>query len=535
MKQVFKSIFLAGFFIILTNCARTGRPEGGPKDETIPLLVTSEPPYESINFDTDNIRIYFDEYITLNELNKQLVVSPPLKNPPLITPQSSPSKYVNIKILDTLLKNTTYIFNFGNAIQDNNEGNKLESFKYVFSTGSYIDSLILKGKIKDSYLKKTDRNINVLLYKIDSSYTDSIIFKEKPSYVTNTLDTTIFNFSNLRKGKYFMVALKEPANDYLFNPKTDKIGFSIDTIILPRDSIINKSIALFNENLPYTFKRGKEVTKGKIQFGFTGNSKNLKIKILSEVPEDFKSISKYEVDKDTLNYWFTPFETDSLNFIISSGKFKDTTTVFLRKKKLDSLTLTPSINSILHFKDTFYLQSNNPITKLDSSKISLIDKDTLPVNFSSFLSLKENKINIIFDKRPKQSYTLKVLPEAFLDIFSQKNDTLNYSFRTRELDDYGRITLNVINSESENLIIELIDNKEKVIETKFLNTSKKVVFDLLEPKKYSVRAIIDSNKNNKWDTGNFLKKQLPEKIIYYEEDLEVRSNYFVEEIFKIIN
>jgi uncharacterized protein (DUF2141 family) len=534
VKQVFKFLFLAGIFIALTHCARTGRPEGGAKDEMAPLLVTSEPPYESINFDSDNIRIYFDEYITLKDLNKQLVVSPPLKNPSLITPQSAPSKYINIKIADTLLKNTTYIFNFGNAIQDNNEGNKLEIFKYVFSTGSYIDSLLLKGNIKDAYLKETEKSINVLLYKIDSSYTDSIIFKEKPNYVTNTLDTTNFNFSNLEKGNYFLVALKETANDYLFNPKTDKIGFSLDTIVLPRDSIINKSIAIFNENLPYNFKRGKEVTKGKIQFGFEGGVNNLKVKILSETPEDFKSISKYEVDKDTLNYWFTPFQTDSLNLIISSGKDIDTTTVFLRKKKIDSLILSTSISQTLNFKDTFYLESNNPIIQIDTSKISLIDKDTLAVNFSSFLSSKENKIAVIFDTKPKQKYTLKILPEAFSDIFSQKNDTLSYRFGTKGLDDYGRITLNIINSESKNLIIELIDTKEKVIETKFLNTSKKVVFDLLEPKKYTVRAIIDTNKNNTWDTGNFLKRQLPEKIIYYNEELKVRANHFIENTFKVM-
>jgi hypothetical protein len=164
----------------------------------------------------------------------------------------------------------------------------------------------------------------------------------------------------------------------------------------------------------------------------------------------------------------------------------------------------------------------------------LIDKDTLAVNFSSFLSSKENKIAVIFDTKPKQQYTLKVLPEAFSDIFSQKNDTLNYRFRTKELDDYGRITLSIINSESKNLIIELIDTKEKVIETKFLNTSKKVVFDLLEPKKYTVRAIIDTNKNNTWDTGNFLKRQLPEKIIYYNEELKVRANHFIENTFKVM-
>ncbi len=535
MKQVFKLFFLAIFLITFINCARTGRPEGGPKDEDSPLLVTSEPAYETTNFQENEIKIYFNEYITLKELNKQLIVSPPLKNPPLITPQSTPSKNIKIKILDTLLKNTTYIFNFGNAVQDNNEGNKLESFKYVFSTGNYIDSLLSKGKVKDAYLKKADKSINILLYRIDSTYNDSIIYKRKPNYVTSTLDTTLFNFSNLQKGKYFIIALKEPSNDYLFNPKTDKIGFSNDTIILPRDSIIKNTLSLFNETLPYSFKRGKEVTKGKIQFGYTGTQQNLKIKILSKTPENYKSVSKFEIDKDTLNYWFTPFETDSLNFIISTNKKIDTTTVYLRKKKIDSLIINSSTSNILHLRDTFYLESNNPIIKLDSTQFSLFDKDTTKVKFKILNSLKENKTAILFNKKPKQKYSLNILPNAMFDVFSQKNDTLNYKIKTLELDDYGRITLNIVNSKSENIIIELIDNKGKIIERKFLSNSKKIIFDLLEPKKYTVRAIIDSNKNKKWDTGNYLKKIQPEVIVFYEEELEIRGNHYIENTFNIFN
>ena len=125
------------------HCAKKGRPSGGPKDEDAPLFVVANPAHESTNFDKDEIRIYFNEFIKLRDLNKQLIVSPPLnpKNPSLITPQGSPSEYITIKILDTLKKNTTYIFDFGNSVEDNNESNQLERFKYVFSTGNYIDSL----------------------------------------------------------------------------------------------------------------------------------------------------------------------------------------------------------------------------------------------------------------------------------------------------------------------------------------------------------------------------------------------------------
>lgn len=537
VKHLFRFFFYTIILAVIFNCARTGRPDGGPKDEDAPLFVTSNPPYETINFDKKEIKIYFNEYVKLKDLNKQLVVSPPLKNPALITPQGSASKFINIEILDTLVKNTTYIFNFGNAVEDNNESIPLEGFKYVFSTGNYIDSLKSRGTIKDALLDKTPDNINVLLYKIDSSFTDSIIYKKKPNYVTNTLDTTNFNFSNLKKGKYLMVALKETSNDYLFNPKTDKIGFYSDTISLPKDSIIEKPIMLFNEIQPYKFKRGKELSKGKIAFGYEGEVKDFKVEIQSEVPENFKSISKFEVDKDTLNFWFTPFEVDSLNFIVSSASFLDTVTVKLRKKKIDSLIFNSSISGSFHFRDTFFLKTNNPIVKIDTSKITLTDKDTISVPFSSFVVLKENKIALLFDKKQKENYSIKIFPSAFSDIFEQQNDTLNFNLKTKEIEDYGRITLNIVNTASKNLIIELLSGKDKsnLIERKFITASETLQFDLLEPKEYSVRAIIDSNKNNKWDTGNYLQKLLPEQIIYFNTVLKLRANYYLNETFIIQN
>jgi len=530
VKPFFKFLFFSISLLILSNCAKTGTPEGGPKDEDAPLFVTSKPPYKTINFDKKEIELNFNEFIKLKDLNKQLIVSPPLKNPLLVTPQSTASKFLNLKILDTLIENTTYTINFGNAIEDNNEGNKLESFKYVFSTGTYIDSLTTSGTVKDALFSEKLESINVLLYKIDSSFNDSIVFKNKPNYVANTLDTTNFNFTNLKKGKYLMIALQETSSDYLFNPKVDKIGFYTDTITLPKDSIIKKPIVLFKEIQPYQIKRGKEVSKGKIQFGYEGEIKDFKINILSETPKDFKSISRFETNKDTVNYWFTPFEADSLNFTVSNANFIDTLTVKLRKKKIDSLILSASIGGTFHFRDTFFIQGNNPLVKIDTSKITLIDKDTLAVPFVSYMSSKENKIGIIFDKKPVQKYSLKMFPDAITDIYEHKNDTLNFAFTTKEIEDYGRITMNIVNETSTNLIIELLEGKNKdiVVERRFVTDSKDLRFNLLEPKSYYVRAIIDTNKNNKWDTGNYLLKKLPETIIYYSEELEVRANYYLD-------
>ena len=260
--------FLLFAFLVLffSQCAKKGRPGGGPKDEDAPLFVTANPPYESINFDKNEINIYFNEYIKLKDLTKQLIISPPLNpaNPSLISPQGSPSKFINIKILDTLKENSTYIFDFGNSVQDNNESNVLERFKYVFSTGTYIDSLTLEGNVKNAFKSEDLKNIKLLLYRLDSSYSDSAVYKRKPDYVTSSLDTSNYKFSNLRKGNYLLVALNDERSDYLFNPKTDEIGFLNDTITLPRDSIVKDVISIFKEELPYKFKRGKEISKGKL-------------------------------------------------------------------------------------------------------------------------------------------------------------------------------------------------------------------------------------------------------------------------------
>ncbi|AUC86119.1 hypothetical protein CW731_12875 [Polaribacter sp. ALD11] len=530
MKFLYKTLFLLVSIAFIFSCAKTGRPDGGPKDEDAPLFVVSKPPYKTINFKSKEVELTFNEFIKLKDLNKQLVVSPPLKNPLLVTPQGTASKFLKIKILDTLALNTTYIFNFGNAIEDNNESNKLEGFKYIFSTGTYIDSLKTSGTVIDAFFNKKPKKTNIVLYRIDSTFTDSIIYNKKPNYVTTALDTTKFEFTNLKEGKYLLLALEERSSDYIFNPKVDKIGFYADTITLPKDSVITKPIKLFKEIQPYRFNRAKEVSKGKIQFGYEGEIKNLKVELLSKVTDSFKSASRFEMDKDTLNYWYTPIAVDSLNFVVSNDIFLDTVTVKFRKNKLDSLKLSPSTSGTLHLRDTFFIKSNNPIVKIDTSKIIFVNKDTLRVKYSNYISIKENKIGFLFDKNQKENYNLKAFPGGFTDIYNIKNDSINYNFKTVELEDYGRITLNVINTTSKNIIIDLLSGKEnkEIIERKYVNTSETLVFNLLEPKTYTIRAIVDDNNNRIWDTGNYLLKKLPETIIYYKEELKVRANYFLE-------
>jgi len=521
--------FLLFAFLILffSQCAKKGRPSGGPKDEDAPLFVTADPPYESINFDKNEINIYFNEYIKLKDLNKQLIVSPPLNpsNPSLISPQGSPSKFINIKILDTLKENSTYIFDFGNSVQDNNESNTLERFKYVFSTGTYIDSLTLEGSVKNSFKSEDLKNIKLLLYRLDSSYSDSAVYKRKPDYVTSSLDTSNYKFSNLRKGNYLLVALNDKRSDYLFNPKADEIGFLKDTISLPRDSILKDIISIFKEELPYKFKRGKEISKGQLILGYEGKATKINIETLSAVPDNFQTITFPEKDKDTINLWHTPIERDSLIFKVNNNGISDTIVIKLRKKEIDSLKVSPQTIGVLDYKDTLFLSTNNPIIKIDTTKINFIDTDTINILYTPYISKKENKIGFIFQKKFKKTYKLNVYPNALTDIFNTSNDTIISQFKTRSLEDYGEITLDVKNTKKTPVIIQLTDLNDKTIAQEITSVSKNISFKYLNPNRYKIRIIYDTNNNGKWDTGNYLAKKQPELVEYLPEIQEVRANW----------
>lgn len=529
---IFKIIAFIFIVFSLTNCAKSGRPTGGEKDETAPILMSATPPNESTEFDASRIKIYFDEYIKFKDLNKKLIISPPLKNSPDITPVGTASKVIYIKLYDTLKENTTYTINFGNSILDNNEGNMIKSFKYVFSTGKHVDSLKISGDITDAFSRKTDSEILVMLYEIDSTFNDSIIYKEKPTYVTSTLDSTNFELTNLKKGKYLLMALKQPNNNYIYKPKQDKIGFYKEPITLPIDTTFE--ISIFKEILPFKLVRAIETTKGHIVFAYEGDPSNLTVKLLDSITSpSFKPETVFEQGKDTLSYWFQEIERDSLLFEVTNLNFRDTITVKLKSAKKDSLSISRVLSSsTLNPRDTFAIKASIPISKIDVSKIAIFDKDTIAVPFSSSLNPYKNNLYLNFKQQFDQQYQIKLLPNAIYDAFGNTNDTLSYKLLTKKIEDYGTLNLQVSNVTSP-IIIQIITDKDELIASKQISGDQLVSFKNLPPKEYIARAIFDDNANGIWDTGNYLLKIHPEKIIYFNKALKIRANWDYNETFKL--
>lgn len=531
----FVSVLFVGILaFVLLQCAKRGTPSGGPKDTTPPVQVKAEPEGFSTNFTAKKFRIYFDEYIKLQNTQDQLIISPPLQYLPLIQPQGSASKYVEVRIKDTLPENTTYTFNFGQSIVDNNENNPASFLSYVFSTGDYLDSLTLSGNVVDAFNRTPDNFISIMLYAIDTAFTDSIPFKSPPTYITNTLDSlTTFTLQNLKEGSYRLLAIKDEGKNNLFDQAEDKIGFVLDTITLPTDSIY--TLRLFKEIRDFDLIQPSLASGNRIVFGFYGADEKLVIRTLSDLPDTLRTMIAREPGKDTLNYWFTPPMPDSIVFEVRNDarQYIDTFTVKSRSLGPDSLRLDPSHSRRINLQEEFSIASNTPLIKADTSRIQIINQDSVLVPFEAVLDTTKNAVGFKFEKDANSSYTVRLLPETVADFLGGTNDTLFYTISTGSLADYGNLTMNLTGTLDAPVIVQLTDERGTLKREVYRDSLGRVEFNTLEPAIYRVRAIIDENKNRKWDTGSYLKKLQPEAVIYYPQTIDVRANWELEQTFNL--
>lgn len=497
-------------------------------------MVRAEPENMTTHFNSEKIRLYFDELIKLEDVQNQLIVSPPLKHTPVITPQGGANRYIEIQLKDTLLPNTTYTINFGQSIVDNNEGNPQSFLTYVFSTGDYIDSLEVSGVVKDAFNRKADAFISIMLYELDSTYTDSTVYKRPPNYMTNTLDSAIiFKLKNLKAGQYRLFGIKDAGKNNMFDQNTDKIAFLKDTVSLPTDSTY--LLTLFKEVPDFKVPVPSFAASNKISFGYYGDGDKMVIEPLTVLPDSVKTMVRKTPGKDTLDFWFTPTHLDSILFTVrnDAAMTLDTFTVKRRKLAPDSLTISPSERGTLGFTGNLFLNASTPLVNLDSTKISMVNTDSVSVALSLSLDTLRNAVEIAFEREADSKFRLNLLPGAASDFFGATNDTLDFNFNTKSLADYGNLTISLGGKVEYPLLLQLVDEKEQLKREIYATEAKAFEFPSLDPGNYLVRIIYDSNGNGKWDTGNYLQGKQPEKVVYYPQLIEMRANWEKFETFNL--
>ena len=530
MLNTTSKYFLLLLIMILAGCAKRGSITGGLKDTLAPVLKSSVPKNFSTDFKGTEIKMTFDEFIRFKDLKKQLIISPPMKNELLILP-TSVGKIITIKINDTLQADTTYSFNFGQSIEDNNEGNPYSQFKYVFSTGSIIDSLSISGAVKDAYEKEVESFVSIMLYEVNEKFTDSVVYNETPRYITNTLDSLkIFKLENLKAGKYLLVAMKDYGSTNKFNSNKDKIGFKNQFITIPNDTVFE--IKIFKEVLPFKAFKPIQASGNRLIFPYEGKTDAMKITLKNQESDLPIIITKFP-KKDSLQIWYKPLKVDSLSLAASKGKYNKNFTFKIKEQKKDSLKIATLEKGTNSFRDLFILESTTPLSKIDNSKIKLINKDSVAVAFTTKYDDFNQQIVFDFKKQLSENYTFTIMPGALTDYLEQTNKNILFRLDTKNIEDYGNLKVSLQNVKRFPVLIQLTDKAGLVLATEYSESNTNVEFSFIDPALFSLRAIYDDNKNKEWDTGNYLEKRQAEEVIYFSKEIDVRANWDIEQIFDL--
>lgn len=526
MRQINFLLIFVVLAISLFSCAKRGSISGGPKDTIAPRMIRSIPANFSTGFNGKTVRIEFDEFVKLKDANKQLVVSPPMQNPVRISP-SAASRYIEVTFNDTLRANTTYSLNFGQSIQDNNEGNPLSQFKYVFSTGTYIDSLQLSGIVKDALEPVPDEFISVMLYERNETFVDSVIYKRPPNYITNTLNASDWQLENLKEGEYLLMAITDKNGNNTYDPRSEKIGFINDIVRIPNDTIY--ALEMFKEQPAFSVTRPFQETGNRLTIGYTGSPKDAKIEV-RDGNNLLRTIATKLPERDSLRIWIPPVTADSLLVTAQTTAYERSQWVKFKPQKADSLVIAVDSRRPMTLREPFSLISTTPIVQTDTTLISVKTKDSASVQFSVLPDTDNQTMTIDFPREPDTSYHIALLPGALTDFYGQVNDTLTFRADTKSSSQYGNLRVALENARAPAYIVELTDNKGAV-KYSIVTTGAAVDFRWITPATYTLRVIYDENQNAVWDTGNYLEKRQPERVVYYPSPIEVRANWDVEQPF----
>ncbi len=604
-------LFLLTVVLVYEGCAKIGSPTGGPRDEAPPEVVATKPKNYSTNFRQKRIEIEFDEFIQLEDINHELVVSPPLEEDPVVRIRKK-SIFVDLEDEDQLREQTAYTLNFGQAIVDNNEGNLLENYEFVFSTGDYIDSLGVSGIILNAFdLQPFEEPVYVMLYDV---HYDSVPYKEIPLYVGKASEEGTFFINNIRPDTFKVFALKDINFNYLYDLPDEYIAFMDSTFVLSAELVMAyiDSIRLLQDTLTIDSLIIDQIDTAEIDLQIDTAETDLQ----DTLPESFKKqysiafdlylfqedkipqyLSDYQrIDPRRIEFYFNRpvkdtliveplnFEHDDDWFIFERFLAGDTLFYWIKDSMVyqqDTLKLhlnyqvTDSVMNYINYDDTLsliYIEEvarrrrrqkdeeqekeeflglsvnvrrggrhdiykkiriipDHPVASIDHSKINLFMKeDTVeyPQQFTIIAdSMYLRRYFLDHSWEEGMNYRLFIEPDAFTGIYGLSNDTVDIPFQIQYLDQYGRILLSIENV-NQQVVIQLMSDKEQLIRKKIYNQNGVVEFPFLEPGKYKLKVLYDDNRNGKWDTGRYFEKLQPERVKYYSGSIDVRANWDLE-------
>ncbi len=570
-------LFSSAFF---WRCANIGSPQGGPKDTLPPNVMGATPAFNTTNFTGTRIYVAFDEYVQLKDQQKEFFSSPKMKRNPTLLVKG---RGIQIDILDTLKPNTTYALNFGSSVRDNNEGNPLNGFRYVFSTGPQIDSMFMSGYTVDAYKKDSVKKTLIFFYDAaDSAFMrepflrlsdplrpdslpafDSTVFNVQPSVIARAENNGIFIAQNLKPIDYRVYAIEDTNGNFAYEPGEDKIGF-LEGVFNPADQ--PEFLVWYDTTRHYMtaepqlyirmftdrqFRRQnlaeqKRPLQHKIELYFNAPYPQIDTLVLDGI-DSSRIITEYvSPGRDTISLWLN----------VPGEELPDTITGRISYLKHDSINrLVQNTDKLKLFWKYIESKEEERAREKEEKERARAERDGEPYTPPSRISLVrfgqgEEMYRVRYDLRrdssdirkwvlsaqwmPSEKYRLVIPDSVFLDVAGQRNDSIKTDFSILSPDKFGTLTVNVRGkSDTSRYILQLLSDKNSLLQERKGVTTGQYVFRYVNPGDVKLRVIEDVNGNGKWDTGDLLLHRQPERVEIYVPDsgnelIAMKANWDIE-------
>jgi len=512
-------------WLLAFGCAQIRGLDGGAVDADPPQLVSVYPENLSTRFREKTIVLTFDEYVQINNIAQELVVSPPLNRPVKVEIKR---KTVYLTIEEELRPNATYTFNFGNAIVDFREGNKAD-LNYVVSTGDVIDSLAVAGSVRDAWTGAPSEGTRVMLYPDTST---SNVLRGVPLYMTKSRKDGSFKLSYLAPGKYHLVLVTETTENYSLDDN-ELMAFS-DSLVQPQvdDSLLTMRRFYLSHSMP----RNQSITNYQVDsVGKLSMVRSFRFAPLVAIPEreSLSQISVTDEFSDSTWLWLLGPAGDTEEGVILS--LRDSVLDTLYVPYFESYRIKPikgklSSSARVSPKSLIRVKFPIPIDSLDATRILLFHSDSIPVMVSPSISSNlPNEISVDHSPLIPASYRLLLLPGAVRSIHGASNDTVDLKFGVPLPSDFGAIKLSVSGIGSDYaLFLELREAKGRLLWLGVVDSPGVWKMGELLPGEYEVRVWEDRIGNGLWDEADFENQVQPERVWVFNQKLNIRANWDID-------
>lgn len=557
--KLYSIVFLA---LLMAGCANRGiGPQGGPKDSIPPIPVEYEPLDRTTNFIGKRIEITFNEYLQLDNIATNLLMSPPQQKTPEVKIYG---KKLIVQFADSLRDSTTYTLDFGNAVCDYTEKNPVRGFSYCFSTGPTIDTLEIHGMVYGA----DDLNPKPgIIVGIHENMHDSAFTKEPFLRIAKTDSAGHFRIGNVRPGTYRLYAVDDVSRDYRFTPG-EAIAFADELVTAQAPDTTQLSDSTAEHAHEHTQLFLFKMQQKRLYLQRTLRDKRNLIRVLfSSAPDSLPQIRalndslNYHIrpsrNGDTLAIWLLDSASIKQDTLFFETTYRRTDSVFNYEWAVDTIRavwraprltakaqeaqdranrnrrLEISSNARKGFElyDTLRINCSTLLASIETNSIRLFERvDTIltPVAYTLLpYDTLPMELKLLTEWKPGAKYELQIDSATFHDAYGISHIAGSYPFEVKKLEDYStlRVKIAPFNPQAR---VQVLNNKDQVVRETAAQPDG-AYFPYLKPDGYYIRMYIDEDENQCWTTGNWDTKQQPERVYYFPNKIQTKSNWDFEE------